>query len=146
MARPRLAVSVLVLLALCPGLLASGQFWDFLGYTQISGNADHSRIAIARPDLAYRTIQMRVSDEAIFLDRLVLRFDGKGSQEITVSGRVSPAAKSFVIQIPQDARMLESVELWYYRESWGRTPKVSLYGLRKTTPEIESAAERGDNE
>jgi hypothetical protein len=146
MARPRLAISLLVLLAVCPGLLASGQFWDFLGYTQISGNADHMRIAVVRPGLAYRTIQMRVSDEAIFLDRLVLHFDGKGWQEITVNGRISPAAKSFLIQLPQDAPTLESVELWYYKESWGHVPRVSLYGLRKDAPESEPAAEREDNQ
>lgn len=131
MTRPTLALALFVTLAGCPCLLASGQFWDYLGHTQIDRSQDHIKIQIVRPDLLYRTIQMRVSEEAIFLDRLVLHFDGKGLQEITVSGRISPAEKSYLIQLPQEGRTLKSVELWYYREPWGHAPKVSLYGLRK---------------
>lgn len=131
MTRLLLSSALFLTLAAGPGLPANGQFWDFLGHMQIDGSQDHVRIQIVRPDLLYRTIQMRVSEEPIFLDRLVLHFDGKGFQEIGVSGRISPAERSYVIELPQEGRALESVELWYYKEPWGHTPKVSLYGLRK---------------
>jgi hypothetical protein len=140
--RPFLALSLFLALAACPGLLASGQFWDFLGHTQIDGSQDHIRIRIVRQELLYRTIQMRVSDEAIFLDRLVLHFDGKGFQEITVNGRVSPSEKSYRIELPQEGRALESVELWYYKEPWGHVPTISLYGLRKQDTAAEAIAEK----
>src|SRR6516164_7070822 len=113
MIRPFLTFVLFLVLAACPRLLASGQFWDFLGHTQIDGSQDHMRIRIVRPDLLYRTIQMRVSGEAIFLDRLVLHFDGKGFEEITVSGRISPSEKSYMIELPQEGRAVESVEVWY---------------------------------
>ena len=140
--RTRISLTLLLALAACPCLLASGQFWDFLGHTQIDGSQDHMRIRIVRPELLYRTVQMRVSDEAIFLDRLVLHFDGKGFQEITVSGRISPSEKSYMIELPQEGRALESVELWYYKEPWAHTPTVSLYGLRKQDTAAESIAEK----
>jgi hypothetical protein len=142
MIRPFLTFVLFLVLAACPRLLASGQFWDFLGHTQIDGSQDHMRIRIVRPDLLYRTIQMRVSGEAIFLDRLVLHFDGKGFEEITVSGRISPSEKSYMIELPQEGRAVESVEVWYYQEPWGHTPRVSLYGLRKQDTATATIAEK----
>jgi len=79
---------------------------------------------------------MRISGEAIFLDRLVVHFDRKGSLVITVSSRISPEEKSYIIELPVEGRVLQSVEVWYYKESWGHTPRVSLYGVR--TPELDS--------
>ena len=140
--RPFLAFALFLALVVCPCLLASGEFWDFLGHTQIDGSQDHIRIQVVRQELLYRTIQMRVSDEAIFLDRLVLHFDGKGFQEITVNGRVSPSEKSYRIELPQEGRALKSVELWYYKEPWGHVPRISLYGLRKQDTAAESIAQR----
>jgi len=142
MIRPFLCFALLLALTACPCLLASGQFWDFLGHTQIDGSQDHMKIRIVRPELLYRTVQMRVTDEAIFLDRLVLHFDGKGFQQVTVNGRISPSEKSYMIELPQEGRALESVELWYYKEPWGHTPKVSLYGLRKQDTPADSIAEK----
>jgi len=144
---PARSTALLLMLALSPSLRASGQFWDFLGYSQVDGKQDHIRVQVVRPELLYRTIQMRISEEAIFLDRLVVHFDGKNSEEIAVRGRVSPAEKSFLIQLPQEGRAVQSVELWYFQEPWGHTPKVILYGLRKDTPEPPAAepAEQDNN-
>ena len=100
------------------------------------------RIRIVRPELVYRTVQMRITDEAIFLDRLVLHFDGKSFQEITVNGRISPSEKSYMIELPREGRALESVELWYYKEPWGHAPNVSLYGLRMQDTATDSIAEK----
>jgi hypothetical protein len=126
--RPTLA-ALLILVFACT-LSGHGQFWDFLGYTQLDGNEDHSRIQIARRDRFFGTIQLRVSGEPIFFDRVVVHFGNDSSKELFVSGRISPGGRDYTVELPGERRALESVELWYYRESWGRNPKVSLYGMR----------------
>jgi hypothetical protein len=125
----RYTIAWLLALAFAGTLFARGQFWDFLGYTQISSSQDHGRIQITRRDVHFRTIQLRVSGEAIFFDRLVIHFDDGASQELIVSDRISPGTRSYVIDLLGE-RSLESVELWYYKEPWGHNPKVSLYGVR----------------
>jgi hypothetical protein len=131
--RPTLAALLTVVLA-CT-VSGHGQFWDFLGYTQLDGSEDHSKIQIARRDRFFGTIQLRVSEEPIFFDRVVVRFGNGSSKELIVSGRISPGGRDYTIELPGERRALESVELWYYRESWGRNPKVSLYGMRLPDPD-----------
>jgi hypothetical protein len=122
-------VAGLLALAFATSLFAHGQFLDFLGYTQIDRSQDHGRIQISRRDRLFRTIQLRVSGEAIFFDRLVVHFANGTSQEFIVSGRISPEGRNYVIDLPGERRPLESVELWYYKEPWGHDPSVSLYGI-----------------
>jgi hypothetical protein len=123
-------VTALLVLAFATSLFARGQFWDFLGYTQVDAGHDHGRIQIVRRDRLFRTIQLRFSGEAMFLDRIVMHFGNGSSQELTVSERISPGGKDYVIDLPGERRALESVELWYYKEFWGHNPRVNLYGIR----------------
>src|SRR5882762_6579297 len=59
-------------------LSGRGQVWDFLGDAQIDGTRDHDRIQVTRRDGVFHTIQLRVSGDPIFLDRVVVHFgDGK---------------------------------------------------------------------
>ena len=134
-------VASFLALAFATVLLATGQFWDFLGYTQVDGSQDHGRIRIARRDGFFRTIQLRVSGEPIFFDRVVVHFENGGSQELVVNNRIAPGARDCVIELPGELRALESVELWYYKEHWGHNPKVSLYGIRQPDPGGESIAQ-----
>jgi hypothetical protein len=127
--RFRHTIAGLLVLGCAISLFARGQFWDFLGYTQIDRSQDHGRIQITRRDVRFHTIQLRVSGEAIFFDRLVVHFDDGTSQELRVSDRISPGARNYVIDLLGE-RSLESVELWYYKEAWGHNPRVSLYGVR----------------
>jgi hypothetical protein len=124
---PRIIAGFLAL-AFATSLFARGQFWDFLGYTQVDSSQDHSRIQITRRDVHSRTIQMRVSVEAIFFDRLVVHFDDGTSQQLIVSERISPGTRNYVIDLLGE-RSLENVEFWYYKEPWGHNPRVSLYGV-----------------
>jgi hypothetical protein len=116
-------------LAFATSLFARGQFWDFLGYTQVDSTQDHGRIQITRRDVHFRTIQLRVSGEAIFFDRLVVHFADGTSRELMVSDRISPGGSNYVIDLLGE-RSLQSVELWYYKEPRGHNPRVSLYGVR----------------
>ncbi len=122
-------VAALLALAFATSLFARGQFWDFLGYMQIDCSQDHGRIQINRRDVHFRTIQLRVSGDAVFFDRLVVHFDDGTSQELMVSDRISPGGRDYVIDLLGE-RSLESVELWYYKEPRVHNPRVSLYGVR----------------
>jgi hypothetical protein len=123
------AIAGLLAFALATSLFARGQFWDFLGYTPVDSSQNHSRIQISRRDVHFRTIQLRVSGDPIFFDRLVVHFDDGTSQELMVSDRISPGGRNYVIDLLGD-RTLETVELWYYKEAWAHNPRVSLYGVR----------------
>lgn len=134
-------ITGLLALMFAASLFARGQFWDFLGYTEVDGRQDHGRIQITRHDRPFRTIQLRVSGEAIFFDRVVVHFDNGTSQEVSISDRISPQGRNYVIDLPGEHCALESVELWYYKESWGRNPKVSLYGVQLPEPDGVSIAQ-----
>jgi hypothetical protein len=133
--RFRHAIAGLLAFACATSVLARGQFWDFLGYTQIDSSQNHSRIQITRRDVHFRAIQLRVSGDPIFFDRLVVHFDDGASQELMVSDRISPGGRNYVIDLLNE-RTLETVELWYYKEAWAHNPRVSLYGVR--SPEGDS--------
>jgi len=130
----------LLALALATSLFAHGQFWDFLGCTQVSEAQDHGGIQIARSDCFFRTILLRVTGEAIFFDRLVVHFDNGSTQVIAIGDRISPTSGNRIIQLPGERQALKSVELWYYKEPWGTNPKVSLYGDRLGDTDGESIA------
>jgi hypothetical protein len=133
-------IAGLLALAFASSLLAGGQFWDFLGYTQVSSSQDHGRIQVSRRDVHFHTIQLRVRGEAIFFDRVVIHFDDGTSRQLIVSDRISPGARNYVIDLLGE-RSLESVELWYYKEPWGHNPNVSLYGIRSLEGDSQNVAE-----
>src|SRR5262249_6974858 len=60
---------------------------------------------------------------------LVVHFSNGAFREGVVSDRISPEGRNNVIDLPGERRLLESVELWYYKEPWGCNPRVSLYGI-----------------
>ena len=97
--RFRHSIAGLLALAFATSLFARGQFWDFMGYTQVDSSQDHSRIQITRRDVHFRTIQLRVSGEAIFFDRLVVHFDDGTFQKLIVSDRISPGGRNYVIDL-----------------------------------------------
>jgi hypothetical protein len=129
----------LLAFALATSLFARGQFWDFLGYTQVDSSQDHGRIQITRHDVHFRTIQLRVSGEAIFFDRMVVHFGDGTSQEHVVSRRLL-GGSNYVIGLLGE-RSLDSVELWYYKEPWGHNPRVSLYGVRSPEGDGQNVAQ-----
>jgi hypothetical protein len=117
-------------LALATSVFARGQFWDFLGCVQVDGAQDHGKIQITRRNGLFHTIQLRVSGEAIFFDRLIVHFSNGTFEEFAVSGRISTEGKNYLIDLPGEGHALESVELLYYKEAWGHNTRVSLYGAR----------------
>jgi len=109
-------------------LPARGEIWDFLGHTRIDGTRDHDRIRVTRRDGAFHVIQLRVSGDAIFFDRIVVHFADGSSQELPLRDRVWPGGRNREIGLSGERRAVESVELWYYKEPWEHNPTVILYG------------------
>ena len=120
-------------------LFARGQVWDFLGYTLVDSGQNHGSIEVARRDRLFRSIQVRVDGEPIFFDRVVVHFLSGSTQEFSISGRIFPGGRDYIIELPGELRALKSVELWYYRELWGRRPRIRLYGVRLADPAAESS-------
>jgi hypothetical protein len=135
----RHTIAGLLALAFALSLSARGQFWDFLGYTQIDRSQDHVLIQITRRDVHFRTIQLRVSGEALFFDRLVIHFEDGSSQELVVSDRILPGGSNYVIDLLGE-RSLETVELWYYKEHWRQNATVSVYGIHLPDPVAQANA------
>ena len=108
-------------------LPAQGQVWDFLGDKQIDRTQDHDRIQVTRRTGTFHVLQLRVSD-AIFFDRVVVHFGDGTSEELALRGRIWPGGENHIIGLSGERRMVESVELWYYKEPWEHQPRVILYG------------------
>ena len=121
-------LTCLLALASMTCLPAGGQVWDFLGDAEISRTRDHEKIKVARHNPVLHAIQLRISGDAIFLDRLVVHFGDGTFEEMAVQGRIWPGGKNRVIDLSGERRAVESVELWYYREPWEHNPRVILYG------------------
>lgn len=109
-------------------LPAQGQVWDFLGVTQIDGNRDHDKIQVTRRNSVFHAIQLRVTGDAIFFDRVVVHFGDGTSETLAVQGRIWPEGRNHIIGFSGERRVVESVEVWYYKEAWEHTPRVMLYG------------------
>ena len=136
----RHTIAGLLTFALATSLFARGQFWDFLGSTQVDSSQGHGRIQIARRDVHFHTIQLRVSGEAIFFDHLIVHFDDGTSQELMVSDRILSGGRNYVTDLLGE-RYLESVELWYFKELRGHNQRVSLYGVRSPEGEGQNSAQ-----
>ena len=128
--RPHLLIAGLMTLSFATCLSAHGQVWDFLGYTQVDGRLDHGKIEISRRDYMFRTVQLRITGDAIFFDHILLHFDDGSYQNVVISGRIASEHKEYVINLPGEGRALESVEFFYFREPWQYNPRISLYGGR----------------
>ena len=109
-------------------LPAQGQVWDFLGVTQIDGTRDHDKIQVTRRNGFFHAIQLRVGGEAIFFDRIVVHFGDGTSEVLAVQGRIWPDGRNHIIGFSGERRVVESVEVWYYKEAWEHSPRVMLYG------------------
>lgn len=130
MLKKKVAAALLLASSFSTPSFGRGDVWDFLGYTSVRGVRDHDKIQIRRRDGLFRAIQLRVSGEAIFFDHLVLHFDDGTSEELSVANRIAPEGRNYVFELAGKHHLLESVELWYYQETWEHDPRVSLYGTR----------------
>lgn len=129
MVKKKAVLALVVFLALAHGipLSARGLVWDFLGDTHIDGAQDHGRIHIGLRRGPFSAVQLRVSDP-IFIQRVLIHYANGTSQELLVDRRVSSEGRTHVIDLAGESRILDSVELWYFKENWEHRPRVILYG------------------
>lgn len=105
--------------------------WEHLGEAHVDGGRDHDNIVVTAYRGSFRGIQLRVSENAIEFQRVVIHYGNRSSQPVPIRGRIRAGGSTRVIDLPGDRRVIQSVELWYGRANWGRRrPRVDLYGLR----------------
>jgi hypothetical protein len=129
MLKKQVVLPLLAFLALVfdTSLYARGVVWNFLGDTHIDGAQDHNRIQVGLRQGPFRAVQLRVS-EPIFIQRVVVYYANGTSEVLVIDDRVSSEGRTHVIGLTGEGRALESVELWYFKEHWERSPRVILYG------------------
>jgi hypothetical protein len=123
------AIGLLVLLASSAAFAAR---WDFMGESHVDGAQDHDRIKVTAAQGTYRAIQFRVRDGAVEFDRVIVHYGNGASEPIPIRARVAAGGRSRIIDLPGDRRVIESIEFWYARGSWGsnRKPAVQVFGMR----------------
>jgi hypothetical protein len=105
--------------------------WEFLGQANVDGGRDHDNIVVTAYRGTFRGLQLRVVNNAIEFQRVVIHYGNGMSRPIEIRDRIRAGGHTRVINLPGDRRVIQSVELWYSRANWGRRrPRVDLYGLR----------------
>jgi hypothetical protein len=104
--------------------------WTYLGNAHVDGANDHDNIRVGVQDGRFRAIQLRVSGGAIEFQRVLVHFGNGTTEDIPVRSRIPSGGRTRPIDLPGERRVIESVELWYGKESWHRRPKVDLFGIR----------------
>ncbi len=104
--------------------------WAHLGNAHVDGRNDHDNIRVGMRDGRFRAIQLRVSGGAIDFQRVVVHFGNGSQEELIFRERIPSGGRTRPMDLPGERRVIESVELWYSKESWNRKPRVDLYGIR----------------
>jgi hypothetical protein len=122
----------LTLLALVSGapLSAHGLTWRFLGDTRIRGGQDHDRIQVDGQQGPFRAVQLRVTGDDFFCEKLVVNYADGASEELSIGDRISVEGKARIIDFKSGVHVVKSVEFWYFKQPWEHAPRVSLYGTR----------------
>jgi len=110
-------------------LSSHGLLWRFLGDTRIGGQ-DHDRIQVDGSHGPFRAVQLRVNGDAIYCQKLVVNYSDGASEELIIGDRMAGGGVARVIDFKGGARVLKSVEFWYFKEPWEHAPRVTLYGTR----------------
>ena len=104
--------------------------WAHLGNAHVDGQQDHDNIQVGMRDGRFRAIQLRVSGGAINFERVVVHFGNGSQEELVIRQRIPAGGRTRPIDLPGERRVIQSVELWYSKDSWHRRPRVDLFGIR----------------
>lgn len=104
--------------------------WVYLGNAHVDGEHDHDQIQVGVRDGRFRAVQLRVSGGAIDFQRVIAHFGNGTQEELVFRERIPSGGRTRPIDLPGERRVIQSVELWYSKESWHRRPKVELFGIR----------------
>jgi hypothetical protein len=126
-------LGLLVSLAFAASIYAQGEYrgrWAHLGEAHVDGHNDHDNIHVGSGDGKFRAVQLRVSGGAIDFQRVIVHFGDGSVQEVVFRERIQSGGRTRPLDLNGDRRRIESVEIWYSKESWHRKPRVDLYGIR----------------
>jgi hypothetical protein len=111
-------------------LYCHGLVWRFLGDTRIRAGQDHEKIQVDGQQGLFRAVQLRVSGDDFFCQKLVVNYGDGSSEELAIGGRISVEGGNRIVDFNGRSHVLKSVEFWYFREAWEHAPHVTLYGTR----------------
>ena len=123
-------LSLLVALMFSVSLYAQEGRWERLGDAHVDGHNDHDSIHVGRSDGKFRAVQLRVSGGAIDFQKVIVHFGDGSTQELEFREHIQDGGRTRAMDLNGDRRRIESVELWYSKESWHQRPKVVLLGMR----------------
>jgi hypothetical protein len=123
-------LSLVAALMFSVSLQAQEGRWERLGDAHVDGQNDHDNIHVGRSDGKFRAVQLRVSGGAIDFQRVIVHFGDGSNQELEFREHIQDGGRTRPMDLTGDRRRIESVELWYSKESWHRRPKVELWGVR----------------
>jgi hypothetical protein len=108
----------------------SRERWEYLGQSNVDGVRDHDSIRVNARG-AYRAIQLRVQGGEIEFQRVIVHFGNGADSEVEIRDRIRAGGQTRAIDLPGDNRRINSVEVWYGKDHWGRRrPNLKLYGRR----------------
>ena len=110
------------------GFAQSGQ-WVDLGSTRVNGSVDHDTIQ-ARDKGTFRAIQIRVRGSSVHFIRIIVRYGNGQMEQINVRSVIQAGSTSRTIDLPGTRRVIDRIDMFYEKASWGIPPVVTIAGLR----------------
>src|SRR5207253_11068727 len=104
------------------------QVWSSMAVSEIAGAGDQEKIDVTRRNGVLHAIQFRVTADAIVFERVVVHFGHGTSEALALQSPIWPEGRNHIIGFSGERRVVESVEVWYYKEAWEHNPRVILYG------------------
>ena len=121
---------VCVLAASCISLYAQGGHMVHLGDARVDGARDRDSITVGRSTERSGRSSCGFTGGAVNFDRVIVRYGNGTQEELQIRNRIESGGRTRIIDLPGDRRIIQSVELWYGKDTWRTRPKVSLYGVR----------------
>lgn len=107
-----------------------GRNWAALGQAHVDKTSDHDRIKVHHSQESFRAIRFRVEGGNVEFDRIKVHFRNGMASDRLMHVRLESGAESKVLDLPGGRRMVDSVEIWYRKDSSQERPTVTLYALR----------------
>jgi len=124
----RFLVLILAIGITTSGFAQPGQ-WVDLGSARINGQVDHDTIQ-ARDKGTFRAIQIRVRGSSVHFVRIIVRYGNGQREQIDVRSVIQAGSSSRTIELPGARRVIDKIDLFYEKASWGLPPVVTIAGLR----------------
>ena len=102
----------------------------YLGEAQIDGSRDHSSIQVGNQQGKFRAIQLRVENNPLRLNHIIVRYGDGGFQTVQIKSLLATGESTHVLNLRHTRRGVLSVDIWYDRpDASAQQPKVTLWGL-----------------